>query len=292
MKNASSKCSVSDLITQIIIEKLEAGCVPWHRPWNSSADLPRNIVSGKAYRGINAFLLGCTGSTWFATYKQIQERGGHVNVGAKSIPVVFWTLKSVDDRDTGNEKSIPILRYYRVFSLDDVSGVPIPAPTATIRPFSPIKAAERIVEDMPLRPEIKTGQPRAYYSPSLDYINMPRHELFLSDEAWYSTLFHELGHATGHENRLNRSTVTKSSYFGGSDYSKEELVAECCAAFLSAEAGISNAVIDNSAAYIDGWLKALKSKDNRGLVVQAAAAGQKAADFILNRRAPECCVEA
>lgn len=291
MKAASSKCSVSDLITQIIIEKLEAGCVPWHRPWNSSADLPRNIVSGRPYRGINAFLLGCTGSTWFATYKQIQERGGRVNTGARSLPVVYWALRQVEDSDTGSEKNIPILRYYRVFSLDDVSGVPIPAPAETTRPFSPIKSAEHIVECMPQRPEIKTGQPQAYYSPSLDYVNMPRHELFLSDEAWYATLFHELAHSTGHEDRLNRSTVTKSAYFGSSEYSKEELIAECCAAFLSAEAGISNAVIDNSAAYIDGWLRALKSKDNRGMVIQAAAAGQKAADFILNRRTADCCQE-
>jgi len=281
--NSEKKCTVTDLITNLIIEKFEAGCVPWHKPWNGSS-APRNIVYGKPYRGINAFLLGCSGKSWFGTYKQINEKGGSVKAGAKSLPIVFWKMAPVVDHETGNERTIPILRYYRVFSLDDVEGIEAPATEETTREFTPIEAAERIVENMPQRPEIKTGEARAYYSPSLDYVNMPWQELFRSDEEWYSTLFHELGHASGHCSRLSRSTVTKSAYFGSSDYSKEELVAECCAAFLCAEAGIVNAVIDNSAAYIDGWLRALKSKDNRGMVIHAAAAGQRAADFILNRR--------
>lgn len=149
--------------------------------------------------------------------------------------------------------------------------------------FSSIEEAQRIVDGMSQRPDIKTGEARAYYSPSLDYINMPRNELFHSDEEFYSTLFHELTHSTGHASRLNRAPVTKSAYFGSSDYSKEELVAEMGASFLCAEAGIVATTIDNSAAYIKGWIAALKSKDNRGLVIQAAAAAQKAADFILNR---------
>lgn len=278
-----NKRSVADVITDIIIEKLEAGVVPWRKPWNAGA-APRNIVTGKPYRGINTFLLGCTDSSWFATYNQITEKGGTVKSGAKSLPVVFWNMKQKLDRDTGYEMTIPILRYYRVFSLEDVHGIAAPEPPEATRQFTPIEAAERVIDAMPQRPEIKTGQARAYYSPSLDYINMPRRELFLSDEEWYSTLFHEMGHATGHDSRLNRSTVTKSSYFGSSEYSKEELVAECCAAFLAAETGIVSVVIDNSAAYINGWLKALKSKDNKGMVIHAAAAGQRAADFIMNRR--------
>jgi len=135
---------------------------------------------------------------------------------------------------------------------------------------------------MPLCPEIKHGQAKAFYSPSLDYINMPPVALFHSDEEYYSTLFHEMTHSTGHSDRLNRSTVTKTAHFGSSDYSKEELIAEMGSAFLSAEAGIINTTIDNSAAYIKGWISALKSADNRGLVIQAASAAQKAADYVLN----------
>ena len=283
-KNSDTKANVADIITNIIIEKLEAGCIPWRKPWNGSAAAPKNIVTGKPYRGINAFLLGCTGGTWFATYRQIQEKGGNVNAGAKSLPVVFWSIKEVADRTTGDEKTIPVLRYYRVFSLDDVSGIDLPAVTEITRQFSPIEAAERVIENMPQRPEIKFGEARAYYSPSLDYINMPRHELFHSDEEFYQTLLHECGHATGHSSRLSRATVTKSAYYGSSDYGMEELVAETCAAFVMSEIGLVNATIDNSAAYIKGWLAALKSKDNRGMIIHAAAAGQRAADFILNRR--------
>lgn len=200
------------------------------------------------------------------------------------MPVVFWSIKPVADRETGDEKNIPVLRYYRVFSLDNLTGIEPPAAEDVTREFAPIEAAERVIEAMPQRPDVKTGEARAYYSPSLGYINMPRRELFHGDEEYYSTQFHELGHATGHESRLNRSTVTKSAYFGSTDYSKEELVAECCAPFLAAETGIVNSTIDNSAAYIDGWLRALKSKDNCGMVIHAAAAGQRAAGFILNRR--------
>ncbi|MEI7817853.1 MAG: zincin-like metallopeptidase domain-containing protein [Desulfuromonadales bacterium] len=282
-KSHDTKSSVTDLITEMIIKKLESGTIPWRKPWNGSETAPKNLVTGKPYRGINAFILGCAGSTWFATYNQIQEKHGSVKKGAKSIPVIFWSIKPVADHDTGDDINIPILRYYRVFAIEDIIGIDAPVTETTIREFSPIEAAERVVADMPQRPEIKHGEAKAYYSPSLDYINMPKRELFHSDEEYYSTLFHELGHATGHSNRLNRSSVTKSSYFGSSEYSKEELIAECCSAFISSETNIVTATIDNSAAYIKGWLSALKSRDNRGMIIHAAAAGQRAADFILNR---------
>lgn len=278
-----TKSSVTDLITEMIIKKLESGTIPWRKPWNGSEAAPKNLITGKPYRGINAFILGCSGSSWFATFNQIQEKNGSVKKGAKSIPVVFWSIKQVADRDTGDDKNIPILRYYRVFAIEDINGIDAPATESTIREFSPIEAAECVISNMPLLPEIKHGQARAYYSPSLDYINMPRRELFHSDEEYYSTLFHELGHATGHNSRLNRSSVTKSSYFGSSEYSKEELIAECCSTFIASETNIVAATLDNSAAYIKGWLAALKSRDNRGMIIHAAAAGQRAADFILNR---------
>jgi antirestriction protein ArdC len=282
--STDTRKSVADFITETIIEKLEAGCVPWRKPWNGSANFPRNLISKKAYRGINAFILGSGfASPWFATFRQIQEKGGIIKKGAKSIPVVFWSIKEVEDWETGSEKKIPLLRYYRVFNASDVDCIDIPTIEETTREFTAIEEAQRIVNSMPQRPDIKTGEARAYYSPTLDYVNMPRNELFHSDEEYYSTIFHELTHSTGHGSRLNRTSVTKSAYYGSGDYSKEELVAEMGASFLNAEAGIMTATIDNSAAYIKGWIAALKSKDNRGLVIQAAAAAQKAADFILNR---------
>ena len=98
-------------------------------------------------------------------------------------------------------------------------------------------------------------------------------------EEYYSTLFHELTHATGHPARLNRSTLMDFERFGDQNYSREELVAEMGAAFLCGITGIENKTINNSAAYLANWLDALKN-DSR-LVLVAASQAQKAADLIL-----------
>jgi antirestriction protein ArdC len=139
---------------------------------------------------------------------------------------------------------------------------------------------------MPRRPEIKRGLDRAYYSPGGDFVGMPSPEQFKSGEDYYSVLFHELTHSTGHESRLNRKGVSGAdgqwSAFGSQSYSKEELVAEMGAAFLCGQAGIVERTLDNSAAYIKSWLSRLK--DDPRLVVQAAAQAQKAADFILGQQ--------
>jgi antirestriction protein ArdC len=132
---------------------------------------------------------------------------------------------------------------------------------------------------MPKAPVIEHKEQRAYYRPSSDVVNIPMPDLFRSDEEYYSTLFHELTHATGHQSRLNREELSKVSLFGSHDYSKEELVAEMGAAFLCGHCGIEPSVIENQAAYIQGWLK--KLQDNKKWLVYAAANAQRAADFIL-----------
>jgi len=284
MKTTDNKATVADVITNLIIEKLESGIIPWKKPWNGSQNTPKNLFSLKDYRGVNSFILGCFSHDlpFYATFKQVVDHKGSIRKGAKSIPICFYSVKEVEDRTTGDDTNIFILRYYRVFNICDIEGIEAPAMEEITREFSPIQEAERIVNAMPFKPEVKTGGAKAYYSPSLDYIGMPEQELFYSDEEYYSTLFHELTHSTGHSSRLNRSTVTKTAHYGSSEYSKEELIAECGASFLNAHAGIVNNVIDNSTAYIKGWLSVLKSKDNRGLIITAASAGQKACDYILN----------
>ena len=84
--------------------------------------------------------------------------------------------------------------------------------------------------------------------------------------------------------RLARKSLEDWAPFGSADYSREELVAEMGAGFLCAVSGIENMTLNNSAAYIQSWLKVLK--DDRRAVVIAAGQAQKAADFILNRTAP------
>jgi len=135
---------------------------------------------------------------------------------------------------------------------------------------------------MPQRPELVYGGDRACYSPSFDQIKMPPRGAFESAEGFYETLFHEAGHATGHTSRLHRKELMAGSHFGGQDYSLEELVAELCAAFLCAEAGIDQAVLTNQAAYLQGWMEKLRMDPSA--FVTAAARAQKAADFILGRQ--------
>jgi len=112
---------------------------------------------------------------------------------------------------------------------------------------------------------------------------MPGMKSFESSEAFYLTLYHEIVHASGHPSRLNRKTVVENDGFGGALYSQEELVAEMGAAFLGAEADIVRDDHEQSAAYLRGWLDALKDKDHKRWIVKAANQAAKATDFILGR---------
>ena len=116
-------------------------------------------------------------------------------------------------------------------------------------------------------------------------MTLPPRELFISAAEESATLLHELLHSTGSEKRLAREGLCEAAPFGSPVYSKEELVAECGAAYLCAEAGISNAVIDNQAAYLSGWLSTLRS--DLKLLIHAAAQAQRAADYVLNRKSSE-----
>jgi len=275
--------NVYEVITDRIIDRLEQGTVPWHQPW--SAERPKNLVSKKEYRGINVFLLGAGrySQPYWLTFRQAKQLGGHVKKGEKSTPVVFWKwFDYVQEGDDGEPetKQRPMLHYYRVFNVSQCEGIDeSKIPSLTTRTFEPIERAEEVVQGMPQRPIIQHETPQAFYRPSADVVNMPAAELFRSDEEYYSTLFHELTHSTGHESRLNRLDTDKLAAFGSRDYSQEELVAEMGSAFLCGHCGIAERIIDNSAAYIQGWLRRLRN--DKRLVVFAAAQAQKAADFVL-----------
>ena len=274
---------VYDIVTDRVLSLLERGVVPWKKPW-AGGDPPQNLVSKKPYRGINPFLLACAGfsSPYWVSYKQAQKLGGNVRKGEKSTPVIFWKRWATEKKDpeTGERQSvtIPLLRYYSVFNSDQCDGVTVPTdPDA--HDWEPIQRCEQVVADMPKRPTIDHGEPRAWYRPAADTVNMPRRDLFVGAAEYHSTLFHELTHATGHRSRLNRSGIEKIAAFGSADYSREELVAEMGAAFLCGHCGIEQATVENSAAYINGWLR--KLRDDHKLVVVAAAQAQRAADFML-----------
>jgi antirestriction protein ArdC len=285
-RSSKPKADAYQIMTDRIVGLLEQGVVPWRRPWKQLGGLmPQNLKSKKAYRGVNVFWLACAGygSPYWVTFKQAKALGGSVRKGEKGFPVIFWKWLEREDEDTGKSRRIPMLRYYTVFNVEQCEGIEDKVPQIdTDEPveFEPIERCEQIVESFS-GPSVRTGDSRAYYVPSTDLVNMPKRELFETAESYYSVLFHELGHSTGHESRLGREGITDATMFGSHKYSKEELVAEMTAAFLSGHCAIDSATVENSAAYIQGWLK--KLRNDTKLLVSAAAQAQKAADLILGR---------
>lgn len=292
-----------ELISARIIDALKGGVIPWRKPWKASAHgsaFPHNRATGRSYRGINAVSLMCSGysSNAWLTYKQAQEIGAQVRKGETSSPIVYWNFDRCRGKgkggDTGgsgdggetvdtSERGAPFMKLYHVFNVEQVDGLqdalPFDAPT-----FEPIDAAERIVSgylSSSSHPSLSHGGDRAYYVPLVDRVQMPVAGSFLSPAHYYCTLFHEFGHSTGHSSRLARKI---DNHFGDRDYSDEELCAEFTAAFLSAEAQISNdALIENSTAYIQNWIAKLTHDPK--VAVWAAQRAQKAADYILGRSA-------
>ena len=265
--------SVYEIITAQIIAQLEKGVVPWRQPWRIG--LPKNLVSGKVYRGINLFLLSMVNEEHFVTRKQAEELGGRIR--CKGLPVVFWMMLERENQKSGEIERIPLLRYYKVYPVSGVDRLEVPAEKAAM--VAPIAAEEEVVRHMPNPPSIKYGGRGACYFPSRDEVQVPNRRNFTEGDEFYSTLFHELAHSTGHETRLNREGVTTNWAFGSHEYSDEELIAEMTSSFLCGFAGIGQKTMPNSAAYIGGWLRKLQA-DPR-YIVKAGSKAQRAADYIL-----------
>lgn len=279
---------VYEIITNKVIEQLKKGVVLWKQPWRT--EWPKNFVTKKRYRGINVFLLMDKGYNcpYWATFKQINELGGRVKKGESGTIIVFWKLiekkNEEKNRDADKEEEkiyIPLLRYYRVFNLEQTEGIDWDKSEKVQKLEAQLlENAEKIIENMPDKPVFEFGGNHAFYSPKLDKIQIPRRNKFNTTAGYYGTLFHELAHSTGHPKRLNRPGIANFDGFGSHQYSKEELIAEMTASFLLGHLGFQDdPEIENAAAYIGNWLENLEN-DSR-LVIQAAAQAQKAADYIL-----------
>ncbi len=284
------RIDVYEIITGKILALMNAGVNPWRRPWQTGPRrAPQNLLSRRPYRGVNVLLLGCSeyAAPYWLTFRQAVAIGGNVKKGEKANIAVFWKmLDAKEDADKSEyEKTIPVLRYYSVFNVEQCEGVDYPKPDLSTFTHNPIAEAEKIVAAMPTPPTLThTDHERAFYRPSTDTVNVPPLERFENAGEYYSTMFHELTHSTRHPLRLDRKAPEHDEEgpqgFGSKNYGREELVAEMGSAFLCGMAGIEGGTLVNSAAYLDGWRKAIK-EDTR-LVIMAAAAAQKAVDFITN----------
>lgn len=293
----SSHIDVYQMITDLIIEKLESGIIPWRKPWNDYGPAV-NYLSKKPYHGINQLILnGLHVKPFYLTFHQATSLGGRVKKGAKSIPVVYWnfvyrhkeTKRKIASQDIAAYPSDMIvkaafLKYYRVFNIDDVLNVDFDLPELNHNSNNySIEPCDQLLLDMKDQPEIRHKENQAYYDPTHDYINMPPMELFKTSELYYSILHHELIHSTGHPKRLNRFENNEISNFNSSSYSKEELVAEIGAAFLNNHTGILNEeTLTDSSTYIQGWLN--KLRNDKKFIIEAAGKAQKAVDYIINTK--------
>lgn len=280
-------------VTQQLIDLLEAGVVPWQKPWNGVDHAPQNPYTPTVYSGINVWTLWGTmlKQGWrdprFAGFKQIKNAGGAVKKGERGSVVVYYF--TVFDYENTNDDGLPqvkyrVPKYSHVFNIAaQTEGIELEPLGGDLNEFEPIERAEQILNSY-IRSSgaphyDHTGGDSAFYRPATDSIHMPRRETFDTPEMYYKTAYHEAAHSTGHAKRLRRDAVVNVGKFGSERYGREELTAEMTAAMLSAEAGIET-IIENSAAYIAGWLKNIKG-DNK-LVIDAARQAEQAAQFILN----------
>lgn len=277
-----TKIDPYEFVTNTIIEQIESGMVdgkPKGSPWRlaAGAGMPHNAVGKRAYRGVNVLLLWGTAmvndypTNEWATYKQWKSVDAQVRGGEEGTFVTLWK----EFRTEPNEGETPDedgkvkrmwMRLFKVFNAAQVDGWETP----TEPEVDPVELDERIeswVGATGARIKWNDGE-RAAYSPSRDVIVMPRVELFKGPTFFYSTRFHELGHWTGAEKRLDRDL---SKRFGTSAYAAEELIAELTAAFACGRFGLEAEPTPDHADYIANWLTLLRS-DNKAIVTAASKA--------------------
>ena len=289
-------------VTNRIVTALEQGTAPWICPWQKdTSSVPRNLVTGKPYRGVNFIMLSIeamaathTDSRWL-TFRQANQLGAHIRKGEHGVQIVFYKLHERGDHGSGSadtdpagcqdtKRVIPLLKSYTVFNASQVDGLPerfqlLPTPPL----WQPLDAAESLLNASGA--VIKHGGNRAFYRPVDDTIQLPPKEAFSMPSAYYGTALHELCHWTGHSSRLNRVLGSRHHIEA---YAYEELVAEIGAAFLCAHSGLEARL--EHASYVDHWLDALRS--DKRLIFVAAGAAQKAADFVLGKAGPDKVVVA
>ena len=276
-------------VTDKVIAALERGTKPWRQPWDDNRcggpELPVNGATGRAYHGINVLVLAMSsfafggGDPRFCTYKQAAERGWQVRKGERGTQVFFFKRLQVTDEAAAPEaehrtRHVPLLKAHTVFHASQLDGVPpYVAPGVVEAPWRRPEAAALILGNSGAT--IRTGGNRAFYVPSADYINLPNDGAFDSPFRWAAVVLHEASHWAGGPDRLNRDL---SGRFGSRSYAAEELVAELASVFIGAVLGLPCDIPDH-ADYVAEWITILRG--DRREIFRAAAAAQKAADYLL-----------
>jgi antirestriction protein ArdC len=290
-RSGRDRTSLYQEITDKIIAELEAGRVPWVQPWGTTAAraslaMPKNAATSRCYSGINVLILwsavverGFSGQRWL-TFRQALGLGGHVRKGETGTTVVYADRFVPDEerrraeRDGDEPGAIPFLKRFTVFNTDQCEGLPAELST-TPPPVAEgmiLPQAEALIAATGA--DFRIGGDRAFYSPSHDFVQVPRPDAYFEPINWHRTALHELGHWSGHASRLGRDL---SGRFGSALYAKEELCAEMTSAFVCATLGIVPTV--RHADYIGSWLEVLREDDRA--IVRAASAASKAADYLL-----------
>lgn len=280
-----NKSEIQQRLTSAVIDQLQHGTVPWLTPWVSNGYVPTSLQTGKAYRGFNRMLLTMLGGKYdrslWVTFKQAKYLGGTVMRGEHGLPIIYYSMISKRDKETGEEFRVPLLRMSTVFNVEQCKDVTIPAKLMVKRePVPTLAGINTLLDKYTTKPEIHhSASDSAHYSPLFDRINLPMPEQFTSAESMAQTIAHELVHSTGHESRLDRfKGDDKPTQFGCASYAREELVAEIGAVMALAEVGVTIDLAQN-ASYIAGWLKALEN--DTSLILSASAKAQKAVDYML-----------
>ena len=268
---------VQTIINDKIIEQLEKRIVPWCKPW--TAGIPINLITRKPYRNINLLLLSCLGydKNIFIRENQMKTVGASILPGERAHMVAFWNYK-----DEAGKDQAPQLRYYFVYNVAQCSGISEDLLNVAANDPFDFEACQRIVSDMPHRPELRSKESMAFYDVLEDCINMPKEKAFRSKEEHYSALMHQLVHSTGHHTRLDRMGVVQMTEYGYTGCSQEEIVAGTGTRYLEALTGISS-----SAPQTDEYIKSCicKLQSDKTLIFTSASLAQKAIDFILDLKA-------
>lgn len=280
-------------VAEKLIEQLKQGTAPWQKPWDGGGlpdFMPHNAITGRRYRGINNLWLQAQGrqDPRWVTYKQASSIGAQVRRGEKGTVVEYWQFteevtktdekgQEIIGKDGKPEKETvrlerPKVFHAVVFNGEQIDGLPPLEP----RPLSwnTDERAENILKNSGAVINHQHGD-RAFYSPSRDSITLPLREQFASPGAYYETALHELGHWTGHTDRLNRDL---SHPFGSEGYAREELRAEIASLMLSQELGVSFNP-DQHASYVASWIRALQ--DDPMEIMRAASDAEKIQGYVM-----------